>query len=423
MFQLGSIPQPSPGQIEGVRDWLHKYMPQGVDLWPRLITASICSVVGVSLTRLVSRVQYLDRRSERLRLVGEASSILQLRQHMQAICSEDVLSEIVDPLRRRVDDFARENLLKVEKALRIETEIKVKVRPRNWLLRAVPFYQPARPWLWIHHALYFAALGSLLFPVWSALSGVHSGDYHDSAVPLLHALAERWAHILGAFLAAALFAWLGYVNESAVSAGPRGEPDCADQSGRLHRSWFCRLFLCFEPHGAPMWIGQVLYLMCLGLITRFIFAIFAIHGIWSPIGCLVMLTLGIVVFVPTVVFNLASNYQDMRRAQSATPGISETPVSPAAKIWRRVRFLLLFTKPPKWWLWLFQIPTYLGLLSTLSLALIAIAVCASVSCPWWGYFFVPLVFLPLVFCNLLIAFIGGILKVQSNAAAPVEVTS
>jgi hypothetical protein len=405
----------STNPVPGLWEKALANMPKGVDLLPRLITALLTSVVGVSITRFASRLQYLDRRSERVRLVGEASSILQLRQHMQAIVSGDALCEIVNPLRSRIDDFARVNLLKVEEALRIETEVKTKTRSRSWLLRFFPLYQPARPWLWMHHALYFAALGSMLFPFWGALNGVHQGDY------LLHALAERWAHILGAFLAAVFFAWLAYANECRLSPSPALEPDCEDERPRLHRPLQRRLFLCFQPHGGVMWTAHLLFLASVGLIIRFAFVTIVKIGVTDLIDWPFLLIVGVLVFVPLAVFNLTSNYCDMRRAHSAAQATRVAPRRFVSRAWRMIRHLLLFIKPKKWWFWFFQVPSYLALLITAAFTALTFLFCLSVNSPWWVYPLLPLIFLPLAFWNMFIALIDGILKVQSQVAPPVEV--
>jgi hypothetical protein len=387
---------------------------QTVDLWPKLIAACVSSVAGFGITRVFSRFQDIDRRSERVRLVSEVSYILQLRQHLQTFCCEGATWEIVERLKPQIDDFAEINLRRIEQALRIESGESAPAHSRSVLLRILPFYPPARPWLWIHHTLFFVALGTLFFPIMGAYSASRSGNGF-SLGGFGHALISRWANILGVLLATAFFAWLAYVNESKLDSPSAPE----DDNGKLTRSFRERFFLCFAPRGKGMWAAYIAYLAYLGTLIRFTPEMLAQGDFTSGVTYILIAMLCILFFVPGAAFNLAANYYDMKLA---SPARIEAPAAPATRprrIFKALRHSLLFERPENRWIWLLNAASYLLLLVTLPTTLMQIFFCIMTSAPWLTLILTPIQVLPLVLLNLMVNFTNGILHLQ-HRSVPAE---
>ncbi len=382
------------------------------DTWPKLIAASASSVAGFSITRLFSRFQDFDRRSERLRLVSEASFTLQLREHLKSFCCDGEPWEIVARLKPQIDQFAELHLRRVELALQIEAGELAPVRPRSLLLRIFPFYPPAAPWLWIHHILYFMALGTLFFPVMRASSAASHEAHGFSAGGFVHFLLLRWPNFLGALLAAALFAWLAFINEKALESAAPGESGLS----QLKRTFRERFLLCFQPKGKGMWAAHIACFSYLGTVIWFIPQIFAHQDYSDPATCVFLLLLCAILAAPAVVPNLASNYYDMKLAWLARSGPTATETTRRGT-WRRLRHLLLWERPQRGWLWLFSIGSYFLLLVTVSTALIEIAVCILAGVWWLTLILTPVWFLPLALLNAFVNLVNGILEIRSRAVA------
>jgi hypothetical protein len=382
------------------------------DMWPKLVAASLSSVAGFSITRLFTRFQDIDRRSQRLRLVSEASFTLQLREHLQSFCCEGAPWEIVERLKPQIDEFAQLHLRRVELALQIEAGEVTPTRAKNLLLRIFPFYPPAAPWLWIHHILYFIALGTLFFPIMGASTAATPASHELWVAVFGHNLLARWPNFLGALLAAALFAWLAYINEKALESTSPGESGLS----KLHRSFRDRLLLCFQPHGKGMWAAHVAYLGYLGTVIRFIPQMLA-HGAYADLATYIFILVLFPLFsFPAVVLNLASNFYDMKFALLAQSG-DIAPERTTRKTGRLVRHLLLFEMPQRRWFWLFNVVSYFLLLVTIPTTLVQIVLCFAASVWWLTLILTPLQILPLVLLNSFVNFVNGILEIRSKAAS------
>ncbi len=384
-----------------------------IEFWHRLGASCLASIAGLALTRVFARLQDIDRRTERVRLVSEASFILQLRQHLHSFCCDGTPWEVIERLKPQIDQFAEFNLHKVEQALKIETGEVAPARPRNPLLRIVPFYRPARPWLWIHHALYFMILGTLYFPISSDVATARRGASGLSADAFAHAIVGSWAAFLGVLLAASLFAWLASVNESSLASDSAATSSPTNDIGRVRRPFLCRFFLCFEPHGGKMWAAHILYLLNLAILARYS------PSILSHAGGIVFL----LVLVPWIAictfFNLASNYHDMKRAFLAQTAGGPAQTIPRRKFWKSIRHALLFEKPQRSWLWFLNISSYFLLLLTISTTLLQILACFATDQAWLTLILTPLQILPQVIWNLTVNYINGILQFRQPVAAPV----
>lgn len=353
---LDQLPQFSQPMVisRGVSQFI-----QGAEVQRKALEAIGSWVVGFGLTRVKMIFDDNSRRKTRVRLVQEAADVLHLREQLGNLRESAEKWRVVHQIAPHLDDFALENLAKVEVQLRAIREADIHLKTRSTLERVLLLYKPQRRWLFLFHALYFAVLGSAVTIV-NAIGGV----MRDQGMSLQDAVLRYSPSIVGLVLAALLFNYLANRNDRQLA--DRQTSGVPDQAKRDIAS---RLLLQFAPHGPVMWAAHILFFLGLGITIRYTPTL--LHQQISGWDWLIPLFLGLVfVVLPMASMNALANFLDLRHHLSP----EEMPAERRALI----REVLLLYMPAKSWLLPLHGLFYLSLPFSALVLLVAFA-----SSPGW----------------------------------------
>lgn len=359
LLQAGGIIAQGTENAKG----LVTHLPGAMDLGQKTLEAVAAWLVGFSATQIKARLDDKDRRRQRVQLVTEAADVLRLRDQLRAIEQTAGNWDIVGRLTPHLDEFAQQNLAKVEEQLRAIREGKQSRGSRTLVDRIFLLYPPRQRWLWIHHMLFFASLSS----AFTIIAFIFT-EMRSDRPALWVSVSGMGFSIAGVVLSACFFNLLGNYNDRKI------ERECASGGAcgviPARRSWIARALLLFAPRGAAMWTGHLLYLALLGIVLRYLPVAFK-----DTSGFMIVIWFFMTAFFigPVLLtFNLLSNFNDMKQGlQEAAAGMHEGAAQPLRRNWFRRAFLLYL--PQKWWLAPLHLFFYGSCLFTFLVSIIAIS--------------------------------------------------
>jgi hypothetical protein len=349
MFVFDDIPQVITQQSVHASQHIWQAV-QGQGLAQKALEALAGWFVGFSATQLKARLDDRDRRTQRLRLVGEAADVLRLRDQLRAMADTAGNWEVVARLTPHLDEFAQQNLFKVEQQLVALSAGKRLINPRTLLERIFLVFPPRQRWLWIIHTLFFASLSSALTIFVSIVAQLRLGQ-----TGWWETIFDARLSLLGVLLSAGFFNALGNYFDSRLEAASASSVE--GDEAEVRRSWWTRLLLLFAPHNGWMWTGHILFYGYMGLALRFLPKLFKDAGAFEVV--MWVLAIVFIVLPPVVTFNLLSNFGDLKQCQEAADGHEAVAEALHRNIFKRMFLLYL---PRRWWMGPMHLLYYFDLL-------------------------------------------------------------